>query len=97
MAEFIPIVKPVKQIRWDNPNIERGGVIPIYIYGGHKWIGFGISNHSAIISPLGGSFEDKDYDLLSTAVREYNEEVGESLRSDESRNNTNISPNFSSN
>lgn len=69
------MIKPVGQINWDDPKIERAGIFPIFKDKDRSWIGFGISNYSAVISPLGGSFEKEDHDLLSTAVREYNEEV----------------------
>ena len=74
--EFVPIVVPVKQVDWTSSTVDRAGICPIYRHAGHRFVGFGISNHSSVIAPLGGSFESEDYDLLSTAVREYNEEVG---------------------
>jgi len=80
MDQTINII-PVRNIDWSNTNIERAGIIPIYEDDGYLWIGFGISNYSAIITPIGGSYEDSDHDLLSTAVREYNEEVEGNLPS----------------
>ena len=73
--ESTPVCIPVRQINWSNENIHRAGVCPIFQILGHKFIGFGVSNYSSSISPLGGSFESSDFDLLDTAVREYNEEV----------------------
>lgn len=69
-------ITPVNSINWANYNIHRAGIIPIY---DNKWLGFGINNFSANITVIGGSYECEDYDLLSTAVREYNEEVGSNL------------------
>lgn len=77
MEDSPPIGKPVRQVDWSSQTIQRAGVCPIYKTGGHRWIGLAVSNSSAIISPIGGSFEEKDYDLLSTAIREYNEEIGD--------------------
>lgn len=75
-AEFMR----VRDVNWADLEIRRAGVIPIYDDGINKWIGFGISRFSANITPIGGDFEATDHDLLSTAVREYNEEVGSNMR-----------------
>ena len=39
----------------------------------------GVSRYSANIMTIGGRYESRDHDLLATAVREYNEEVGMNL------------------
>jgi hypothetical protein len=69
----------VRDVNWDDTEIRRSGVIPIYDDGINKWIGLGISRYSANITPIGGEFECSDHDLISTAVREYNEEVGSNM------------------
>lgn len=66
----------VNQVNWASTTISRAGIIPIYDDGVHKWIGLGISKFSGNITTIGGQFEAGDYDLLITAIREYNEEVG---------------------
>lgn len=71
----------VRDINWSNPDIYRAGIVPICIENGYKWIGLGVSKFSANITTIGGSYETIDYDLLSTAVREFNEEVGDNMRS----------------
>lgn len=75
----VPELYQVRDINWSDDNIVRAGVIPIYTNGNRKWIGLGVSKFSSNINAIGGSHEDEDYDLLDTAVREYNEEVGNNL------------------
>lgn len=72
--------KEVRNIDWTDSFIKRAGVIPIFDNGRHKFIGLAVSNFSGNISPIGGAYENVDHDLLSTAVREYNEEVGENMQ-----------------
>lgn len=69
----------VRDIDWADPNISRAGVIPIHYDGKEKWIGLGVSKFSASITAIGGIYENEDYDLLETAIREYNEEIGNNL------------------
>jgi 8-oxo-dGTP pyrophosphatase MutT (NUDIX family) len=69
----------VCDIDWTSSVINRAGIIPICDDGKRKWIGVGVSNYSANITTLGGSYEATDHDLLSTAVREYNEEIGSNI------------------
>ncbi len=71
----------VSDVNWSDNTICRSGVIPIHDDGTNKWIGFGITNFSTNITTIGGRHESDDYDLLTTAVREYNEEVGSNLPS----------------
>jgi hypothetical protein len=66
----------VRDINWADPDINRAGIIPIYDDGTNKWIGLGVSNSRTSLTAIGGSFEPDDHDLLATAVREYNEEIG---------------------
>ena len=70
----------VRDVDWTNPDIYRAGIVPICIENGYKWIGLGVSKFSGNITTIGGSYEVGDYDLLSTAVREFNEEVGDNMR-----------------
>lgn len=70
----------VSQINWSNPQIHRAGIIPIFKKAGKCKMGFGVTNSAAVIVTIGGSFEQKDGDLLVTAIREYNEETGSSLK-----------------
>ena len=69
----------VKSIDWSDENIHRAGIIPIVIEGDEKWIGVCISSYNTSIGTFGGKHEDCDYDLLDTAVREFNEEVGDNF------------------
>lgn len=69
----------VHEIDWSSGNIFRAGILPIYDDGNYRWIGLGISNFSTNITAIGGCYESKDHDLLDTAIREYNEEVGNNL------------------
>lgn len=70
MAKLIPVT----QIDWSDQSINRAGIVPIFI---DKWLGLGVSMYSSNIGIIGGAFEEeKDHDLLATAVREYNEEIG---------------------
>lgn len=66
----------VRDVDWANPDINRAGIVPIRREGSHILLGFGIALLASNITPIGGGFENIDYDLLSTAVREFNEEVG---------------------
>lgn len=77
-AQAINLFK-VRDIDWTDTNIDRAGVTPIYDDGFHKWIGFGITNFATNITPIGGLYEPTDHDLLSTAIREYNEEMDNNL------------------
>lgn len=70
----------VRDINWADPTINRAGILPIYVEDNKIWIGLGISTFSTNINTIGGSYENKDYDLLETAVREYNEEVGSNMK-----------------
>jgi 8-oxo-dGTP pyrophosphatase MutT (NUDIX family) len=68
---------PVRDINWADPLIDRAGIIPFVHSNGHDLIGIAVTANTAALSFLGGNFDaTKDYDLLDTAVREYNEEVG---------------------
>lgn len=67
----------VRDINWTNPDLNRAGVLPVYNLNGNVLVGVGVNTYTTNVSPLGGSFEKDDIDLLSTAVREYNEEVGD--------------------
>jgi 8-oxo-dGTP pyrophosphatase MutT (NUDIX family) len=69
----------VNQINWASKEISRSGIIPIYDDGLHKWIGLGVSKFSGNITTIGGRWEPTDHDLLTTAIREYNEEVGSNM------------------
>lgn len=67
----------VRDINWTDTEIDRAGITPIYYDGIFSWIGLSISRFSASLACIGGSFDKRiDFDLLSTAVREYNEEIG---------------------
>lgn len=83
MEEVIISTKSVEETNWADPTIERAGICLFYRFDSKSasttFIGFGINNYSGIISPLGGSFEENDHDLLSTAIREYNKEVGQNF------------------
>lgn len=70
----------VRDINWADPTIERAGVVPIHFDGKYRWMGLAVSSFSSNITTIGGSYEDTDHDLLETAIREYNEEVGPNLR-----------------
>lgn len=69
----------VCDIDWTDAGINRAGVIPLFDDGKRQWIGLGVSNYNTNITTLGGSYSTSDHDLLSTAVREYNEEVGSNM------------------
>jgi len=69
----------VHEINWADMEISRSGIIPIYDDGKQRWIGLGVNRFSGNISTIGGAYEPTDHDLLSTAVREYNEEVGKNM------------------
>lgn len=69
----------VKNINWATSDIYRAGVIPVYYDGINYWIGLGISKYSGNIITIGGCIEKHDHDLLETAVREFNEEVGNNM------------------
>lgn len=81
LAQLTNVSQPVRKIDWSNSNINRAGIIPIYYDGMYSWIGLAISRSSGNISTIGGRFEPDDHDLLSTAIREYSEEVGTNMRS----------------
>lgn len=71
------MIKPVSEIDWSESEINRSGIIPYFIQNGVVKLGFPVSTFSSNISTIGGVFEpEEDYDLLSTAVREFNEEMG---------------------
>ncbi len=66
---------PISMFDWSLKTIDRAGVIPVYDDGIYKWIGLGVTRLSGSLVLIGGAFENKDHDLLDTAVREFNEEV----------------------
>lgn len=70
----------VRDINWSDSAIYRAGITPIYSNNLIRLVGIGISAHATNLTLIGGSFEFGDFDLLGTAVREYNEEVGSNLR-----------------
>ncbi|CAH6420923.1 Hypothetical protein HVR_LOCUS1323 [uncultured virus] len=73
-------VHRVVDIDWSNKDIDRVGVIPIILEFGKRWIGLEVNRITSNITTIGGRFEPKDHDLLDTAVREYNEEVGSNMK-----------------
>lgn len=70
----------VRDVNWADPDIVRAGVIPIAFDGTNMWIGLGVSMFASTINTIGGAHEVQDHDLLDTAVREYNEEVGPNMQ-----------------
>jgi len=74
------IFAPVKSVDWSDTTIERAGIIPIVVNEDERWIGLCISKYNTSIGTFGGSYESSDYDLLDTAVREFNEEVGDNFQ-----------------
>ena len=66
----------VSQINWSDSTVHRAGIIPFFIKGSQTLIGLGVTKFTAVIVSIGGAYEDQDFDLLTTAVREYNEETG---------------------
>lgn len=71
---------PVRDIDWSDPLINRSGIIPYTITNGSVLIGLAVTAHNAALSFIGGNFDSKqDHDLISTAIREYNEEIGDNL------------------
>lgn len=70
----------VRDINWADPDIVRAGVIPIAFDGTNMWIGLGVSMFATTINTIGGAHEVQDHDLLDTAIREYNEEVGPNMQ-----------------
>lgn len=69
------ILRPVREINWATLAINRSSVVPIVKDKTHQWIGLGINADSANLTTIGGGYEKWDHDLLSTAVREWNEEM----------------------
>lgn len=70
----------VRDVDWSEFEMNRAGITPIYYDGKYSWIGLGIGRFSAGLACIGGSYDKSlDFDLLSTAVREYNEEIGSVL------------------
>jgi len=76
MESTEPKLFQVRDINWADTTLKRSGIIPINFDGNNKWIGLTITSYAASIGTIGGSYEDKDHDLLDTAIREYNEELG---------------------
>ena len=74
-AEFIPVTN----VDWTDTTINRAGIIPVVIEEDEKWIGLSVSQYSAVIGTFGGTYDTEDYDLLDTAVREFNEEFGDNM------------------
>lgn len=71
----------VRDIEFNSARINRAGITPIYYDNMKKlvFIGLGISKMSGKLTLIGGSYENLDHDLLDTACREYNEEVGKNM------------------
>lgn len=69
----------LRDINWSDTHINRAGIIPYYETKGVVFIGLGINQNNTTITTIGGTYESKDFDLLDTAIREYNEEVGNNL------------------
>ena len=66
----------VEDFDWSNNKIDRAGVTPLFVTKtGMRLIGLPISKYVTNINCVGGSYEPHDYDLLDTAIREYNEET----------------------
>lgn len=72
-------VIPVREVDWSNLNIKRAAIIPIHRDSKYRWIGVGINKFGSLLSTIGGAYEKEDHDLLSTAVREWNEELGSNV------------------
>jgi hypothetical protein len=70
----------LRDIDWSNENINRAGIIPYFKVGKNIFLGFGINQNNTTVTTIGGTYERGDYDLLDTAIREYNEEVGNNLQ-----------------
>ena len=79
-AALTPGLYRVRDINWADPTIIRAGIIPINYNGNYRWMEFGVSQYAATITAIGGAHEEQDHDLLATAIREYNEEVGSNMR-----------------
>ena len=75
-----PNIRPVRDINWADPNIYRSGIIPIYNDGTRNWFALGVTDYSSSLTAIGGVYDNVDHDLLTTAVREYNEEVGKNMQ-----------------
>jgi 8-oxo-dGTP pyrophosphatase MutT (NUDIX family) len=75
---------PVIHVPWDDPEIQRAGIIPIHNDGQHIWVCVVITREGSVLSLLGGEYDEhKDHNLLDTAKREYHEEIGHNLAPDE--------------
>lgn len=73
------VAVPMELINWADESIDRCAIIPVVECADQTFICLGISRQTGNIISIGGSYDEKDLDLLSTAVREYNEEIGDSL------------------
>jgi hypothetical protein len=66
---------------FSSPILDRAGIVPVYfdeVYG-VWWLGICVNKNSQVLVSLGGSYDEEcDYDLLSTAVREFQEETSAS-------------------
>jgi hypothetical protein len=61
---------------WSDPNINRGGIIPINIdNSGNIWMCFAINYYGGNLTTIGGKFDSTDGNILFTAIREFNEEI----------------------
>lgn len=69
----------VREIDWSNSNFKRAAVIPFVKNNGKLWLCFGISRYNSCITTFGGMPELKDFDILETAIREYNEETNDNF------------------
>lgn len=68
-------MQQVRDINWRNPKYIRAGFLPVTTINDVTFFAFGVENGVAALGDFGGHVERKDYDVLDSAIREYQEEA----------------------
>jgi hypothetical protein len=73
---FSNVLPHCSKIKLSEPSVNRSGIIPYCMKDDIFLIALGLNNFRKTLTVIGGQYDDSDFDLLSTAVREFNEESG---------------------
>ena len=69
----------VAEFDWSDPTLSRASLIPLAYYNNQYWIGISVGAVVDGLNTIGGTYDEKDFDLLETTIREAVEEIGDYL------------------
>lgn len=79
--DFAPIairnLKHVSTVKLDSNEINRAGIIPYCIINGKLFFAFGLTSFRKTLNVIGGAYDSQDFNLIDTAIREFEEETGD--------------------